>query len=183
MILFFDTETTGKALFKAPPSDPAQPMIVQIAALLVEPGGTEVASLNTLVKTDGWIIPLEVTMIHGITQEKADAEGIALTDAILQFDTLLEKATIVVAHNLVFDELILAIAYHKLSLPNPLLTKRRFCTMTATTNICRIRSPWGYKWPKLSEAYHHFFNEEFEGAHDALADVRACARVYFALPQ
>ncbi len=38
-----------------------------------------------------------------------------------------------------------------------------------------------YKWPKLQETYKFLFGEEFEGAHDAMADVRACARIYFEL--
>jgi len=35
-----------------------------------------------------------------------------------------------------------------------------------------------FKWPKLIESYQFLFNESFDGAHDALADVRACARVH-----
>jgi DNA polymerase-3 subunit epsilon len=37
------------------------------------------------------------------------------------------------------------------------------------------------KAPKLEECIHHFFGETLAGAHDALVDVRACARVYFHL--
>lgn len=34
------------------------------------------------------------------------------------------------------------------------------------------------KPPKLEECIRHFFDEALEGAHDALVDVRACARVH-----
>jgi DNA polymerase-3 subunit epsilon len=37
------------------------------------------------------------------------------------------------------------------------------------------------KQAKLSECITHFFNEDLTGAHDALVDVRACARVFFHL--
>jgi DNA polymerase-3 subunit epsilon len=37
------------------------------------------------------------------------------------------------------------------------------------------------KPPKLEECIRHFFNEDLEGAHDAMADVIACRRVYFHL--
>ena len=62
------------------------------------------------------------------------------------------------------------------------ISKPRFCTMKSTTDICRIPSPrGGYKWPKLGEAYKHFFGEELQGAHDAMNDVRAAMRIYFHL--
>jgi DNA polymerase-3 subunit epsilon len=56
--------------------------------------------------------------------------------------------------------------------------------MQATTNICKLPSAngrAGYKWPKLTDAYMHFFGEELDGAHDALVDVRGCQRVHLHL--
>lgn len=38
-----------------------------------------------------------------------------------------------------------------------------------------------HKPPNLQEAHKHFLGSEFDGAHSALADARACARVYFAM--
>lgn len=38
-----------------------------------------------------------------------------------------------------------------------------------------------YKWPTLSEIHTHLFNEPFDDVHNALSDVRACARCYFEL--
>lgn len=35
-----------------------------------------------------------------------------------------------------------------------------------------------YKWPKLTEAYWHAFQELLPDAHDAMADVRACLRLF-----
>ena len=58
--------------------------------------------------------------------------------------------------------------------------KKEYCTMLQSTNICKIVSNRStYKWPKLEEAYMHFFGEELIGAHDALTDVMACKRIYF----
>lgn len=182
-ILFFDTETTGQYNFQLPAGYPSQPMIVQLGALLMDDAGTEIGHLNTLVKTDGWEIDPGAQAIHGISKERCDAEGTTLLDAIEKFDQLLDFADLVVAHNFQFDRRVLATAYCKTSRRDLLGLKESYCTMMKATPVCRIpkASGRGIKWPKLQEAYQFFFNEPFEGAHDAMADVRACARVYYKL--
>lgn len=176
--LVFDTETTGKALFNHSPLDPKQPFIVQLAAVLYEEGN-EVKAINHIVKPNGWTISDEVAAIHGITQAMAEAQGVDLVHAILDFSSLLTQADVLIAHNLQFDMILLLASMKRCELEAVRLPKR-FCTMTAMTDICKLRGPFrgAYKWPKLTEAYHHCFNETFDGAHDALVDVRACGRVY-----
>jgi len=50
--------------------------------------------------------------------------------------------------------------------------------MQLMTPICKLPSQrQTFKWPKLQEAYNFCFKEDFKGAHDALSDVRATARV------
>lgn len=45
------------------------------------------------------------------------------------------------------------------------------CPMQVSTNICKILSPYGYKWPSVVECYAHFFPEyEYSEAHRALSD-------------
>lgn len=180
MKLFFDTETTGKCNFKRGPSDPSQPRIVQLAALLCDDAGREDNFLNVIIKPEGWSIPQEAAGIHGITTERALADGITMADALERFAELIAETDIVIAHNVDFDALVVSSEFirdgGRFSLPS-----KRFCTMKATTHICKLPGMHGYKWPKLSEAYRHFFGVDLEGAHDALSDVRACARIYFAI--
>lgn len=38
-----------------------------------------------------------------------------------------------------------------------------------------------YKTANLTEAYRHFTGLDMENAHSAMADVRACMAVYFAI--
>jgi inhibitor of KinA sporulation pathway (predicted exonuclease) len=48
------------------------------------------------------------------------------------------------------------------------------------TNILKIPSPYyqeKFKFPKLSELHQWLFGEDFEGAHDALNDVKATSRI------
>jgi len=105
------------------------------------------------------------------------------------FGALVEKADVLVAHNISFDALVMRAAWHKTfesDLRDKLQGKRAFCTMRAMTPVTKILGPRAkhksdWKWPKLSECIEFFFAEELIGAHDAMVDVKACARVYFEL--
>ena len=82
-ILFFDTETTGLPLWKEPSEDPRQPHLVELAALLVNPDTREmIAFMDVIIKPNGWTIPVDVSEIHGITTERALAEGIPEEEAL-----------------------------------------------------------------------------------------------------
>ena len=58
----------------------------------------------------------------------------------------------------------------------------RFCTMRNTVELCGVRSANGrLKQPTLQELHSCLFAAEYASAHDAVADVDACARCYFEL--
>lgn len=187
-VLIFDTETTGFVLKGAEPAHPDQPDLVQLAALLCDDTGYEYASLSVVVKP-GKTISLGAAKAHGITESVADMVGIPPAEALGTFKSLLQKADIIVAHNLSFDATVLLTAWERTfssDFRNELKGKRAFCTMKAMTPICKIlhKSPKhakDWKWPKLEECVQFLFGEKLEGAHDALVDTRACARVYFEL--
>ena len=187
MKLFIDTETTGLADFYRPASAPHQPRIVQLAALLTDEEGDDVDSFSVIIKPDGFTIPTEAAAIHGITTETAIANGIPTTKAMDMLRGLAEKSDRYIAHNCSFDSLMVTIEAVRQGwdLKHPLLDKAKwFCTMKATTPICQLPGLYGdYKWPKLQEAFQFAFGQPFVGAHDALADVRACKRIYFWLQE
>lgn len=188
MILFFDTETTGMVDWHMPPGHETQPHLVQLAALLMEEDGTERAVVSVIVKP-GVSIPAGASAVHGITDEIAERCGIAPIGAIGMFYGLLGKSDLLVAHNIGFDLVVMqavAIRAERHSLADSLDVIKTSCTMKSATPICKIphanpRRPDDYKWPKLEECIRQFFDEELVGAHDALIDVRACARVFFHL--
>lgn len=183
MLLFFDTETTGLPLdYRAPLTDTANwPRVVQLAWALFAPDGEELASQCDLIRPDGWMVP--PAMIHGISHAQAVAAGRPLRAALAEFSAAAQQASTLVAHNFEFDRAILGAEYARLAQPDPIPARRAVCTMRATTNYCAIPSPTGrgYKWPKLVELHRAVFQEDFDDAHDALADVRATARCYWAL--
>lgn len=185
MKLFFDTETTGKAEFKLDASHRAQPRIVQIGAILADDAQKTVGEINLIVKPDGWTIPKEASDIHGITHDFAMRYGVHHDIVMTLFSRLVEHADVLVAHNFDFDSLVVRSAFTLMDSPQELTQrfagKPSFCTMKASTNILRLPGMYGFKWPKLQEAHRFFLKRDFDGAHDAMADVRACMAVYHAL--
>jgi DNA polymerase III epsilon subunit-like protein len=183
MYLFFDTETTGiPRNYKAPVSDLQNwPRLVQIAWLLADEEANEVTCAEYIVKPDGFIIPQDAAEVHGITTEMAIKNGVDLKIILNEVKSNIEKALVLVAHNIQFDEKILGAELFRANYPTLIDSKERRCTMQSATNYCRLPGPYGYKWPKLQELHVKLFGKTFEGAHSALSDVRACARCYFEL--
>lgn len=175
-VLVFDTETTGF---------PPAARLVQLAALLYDHEGNELDGYDTLIKPDGWEVPLEAAAIHGFTTEICHAQGIPLLQAMERFIPMLDRAVLLVAHNWDFDARILSpeiARTHQRLLQNP--PAKAVCTMKLSTNICRLphqRRGSGYKWPTLKEAYAFFFSKQIQNAHDARSDARACAEIFFEL--
>lgn len=175
MYNFADTET----------SDPVNQRIVQLAAVLCDEQGQEVDVLNTLIKPDGWEICERFVGIHGITTDMCQQQGIPMVEALYKFTTFIKRSKKTICHNFKFDSARIDMelklyGFHEDALI--LSQTPSFCTMVNLTNVCCIPNPngrAGYKWPKLKEAHKHFFGIEFDKQHDALADVRACKRIYF----
>jgi DNA polymerase-3 subunit epsilon len=189
VILFFDTETTGLPDFRAPSSDPRQPHLVQLAAILATGPDEEVETLDVIIRPDDWTIPDAAAAIHSITTERALAEGIPLASAVELFNAMLGRAELLVAHNIGFDEKMMRIAYHRAGLMPSRENMAKVCTMKESTLVVNLPPTdrmlaAGFNKPKspnLGECIRHFFSEDLDGAHNALIDVRACARVFFRL--
>ena len=179
-ILFFDTETTGLPLWKDPSEDPRQPHLVELAALLVNPDTREmIAFMDVIIKPNGWTIPVDVSAIHGITTERALAEGIPEEEALDMFLALYEQCGVRVAHNTTFDNRIIRIAMKRYR-PDAVSDDQwkdkgsYHCTMVEHSKV------HGGKWPTLDEAHRHHFGTPLEGAHRAMTDTKACMKIYFA---
>lgn len=189
MILFFDTETTGKLFFDLPPEAACQPDVVQLAAVLTDNEADRVfGQINLVIEPPGparWI-PEDTAKIHGITDSLAKAAGIPRRTALSAFNHLCKHADTLVAHNIDFDAPVMMTAYRREGVPHRMEGIKRVCTMKAATPVLRLPKPEGwssrpgdeFKWPKLAECYRHFFGMDFEGAHNAMNDVMAMVAVY-----
>ena len=173
--LFFDTETTGLPDWKSPSGADHQPHMTQFAGALFRDDDHVLASVNLMVRPDGWTIPAELQELAGITD--ADAEKYGQSELVVFgiAAQMMQRADLIVAYNTPFDMRIMRIAakrYADDAIADVLKESKTECAMRQAAKII------GGKWPKLGEAYQHFFNQPLVGAHNAMADVMACRRIW-----
>ncbi len=186
LTLAMDTETTGLTITREKPDHPGQPHLVQLGCALYDSAQVERAHVSLIVKPTGYVISQEAIKAHGITTEMAHALGVPLIVALAAFNHLAKIADTIIAHNSDFDLKVLMAAFHRANRPFPPMNPR--CTkdmadpimkMPPTEKMVAAGFGWKTKPPKLIECVKFFFDEELLGAHDALVDARACARVFF----
>ncbi|HWH86194.1 MAG TPA: 3'-5' exonuclease [Pseudomonas sp.] len=193
LLMPYDTETTSLPLWRDPSDDPRQPHLVDICALLYSDDGVLVDSFEALVRPDGWVIPADVTAIHGITHEMAMDLGIPEAEALDGFLAIHERADLRIAHNINFDDRIMRIAmarYRSKAVADIFKQTPGYCTATKAKPECQLPPTEAmkatnfknaFKTPTVAEALLHFTGEELVGGHRARPDTEACARVYFAM--
>lgn len=185
MFLIFDTETTGlPANYNAPVTDSANwPRMVQLAWECHDRFGRLLYNKCRIVKPEGYIIPQAAVQVHGITTEKALAEGVELDLVLQEFNTDLGESSFVIGHNVGFDISILGAEFVRKGISTKLAGTRSICTKEESTDFCALPGGKGgkFKWPTLSELHNRLFNKGFDEAHNAAADVAATARCFFEL--
>ena len=187
MTLFFmpyDTETSGIPEWKMPSEDPRQPHLQQVAAALVDATGQIKATMNRIVKPDGWVVTAEMTKIHGITHERAMDEGVPEPEVLEELLAMHGECAMRIGHNEMFDRRMFRIAIKRFALRSRPQEERdaladwwnvqpHFDTMWASKEVMGVA-----KNPKLGEAFEFFTGRKLENAHDAMQDARACFTVF-----
>lgn len=194
-LLFYDSETTGLPVWNQPSDHPDQPHITQIAALLTDEAGNKLASLDLLIRPDGWTIPVDLQALTGITMERAEHGGVPELAALSAFETLWRRASLRIAHNESFDARILRIGFKRFAgicEPDEWKNSPAACTQVLSTPILKLpptermiaagRSRQN-KSPKLAEAYEFFTGKPLSGAHNAMIDVMGVKAVWFAIQE
>jgi len=180
---------------KKPNSDPSQPKILQLGAILADESGDIVSEYSTLVQIGDTPINPYALAAHGISAKKANEEGISPQEMFTKFHSLSMECDALACHNFNFDIKLIQITSAQITscftdpdtsslLMSDIEELPYYCTMASTISYCNLPFPSGRKgkkFPKLEELYQILFEEDFEGAHDAMADVRATMRCYFEL--
>jgi DNA polymerase III epsilon subunit-like protein len=138
------------------------------------------SSRGRLVDTfDAMILPTDFTIspgsvaIHGITEEMAKSKGRPFLQVFADFMTFIGPRTkILVAHNAKFDTSVLRSEMLRHDIDLSIIDELNFrCTL----ELYRERF---LKPIRLGVLYEEIFGEQFENAHNSLADCIACGRVY-----
>ncbi len=186
MYLIFDTETTGLPKnWNAPHTDVDNwPRCVQIAWQVHDKNGKLVDHKNYLIRADGFNIPFESEQIHGISTLLSMEKGRPIADVLSEFNEALTKADFVVGQNVGFDNNVVGCEFHRLKIETDLFEKPILDTCTErTANLCQLPGGRGgkFKLPTLTELHTFLFDQTFEEAHNASADVEATARCFLEL--
>lgn len=203
MYLIFDTETNGlpkNGNYKAAMADLDNwPRVIQLAWQYYDHDGILLAEDENLILPDGWLIPSIMGFVdqgfsikeaekkakfwidNGFSTEGSQEYGIPIADAMEPFIEYYNMSKALIAHNIAFDYKVLGAELMRAKMKSSGALIPKVCTMMASVDFCKIPGKYGYKWPKLEEVYYKLFRENFDGAHDAMADVKACARVFFEL--
>ena len=171
MYAFLDTETTGFAC------GGVQPRIASIAWMVADDPDKPRVFERRVVRPDGFTIPARAAAAHGITTERAHAEGQPIRAVPGDFarDLRALRPAAVVVHNARYDLPVVAAEFDRLGAADPCRRLRVLCTML------QCREKWPGESAKLGEVHLRLFGRALRDAHDAGADVRACARVFFHL--
>jgi DNA polymerase-3 subunit alpha len=186
MYLIFDTETTGLPRnWSAPISDTDNwPRCVQIAWQLHDEMGNLIEHQDYLINPEGFNIPFDAEKIHGISTELAQEQGVSLKEVLDKFNIALGKSKFIVGQNLGFDINIMGCEFYRMEIDSPMNEKPVLDTCTeVTAELLKLPGGRGgkFKLPTLTELHEYLFNQKFNEAHNATADVEATTRCFLEL--
>lgn len=173
IILFFDTETTGLINFKQDLMHESQPHIVQLAAAVTDDYGSILDQMDCIIKPNGWTIPEETVRLHGITTERAEAEGIPMIEALHRFNAMKQICTHRAAYNISFDKQMMAREAGACGIPHDSTGIDSICVMQMAKVFLSAKSV------KLRDAYQQIMGKPMENAHNAMGDTKSAMEIYF----
>jgi len=186
MYLIFDTETTGlPKKWDAPITDLKNwPRVIQIAWQLHDEWGELMEQRDFIIRPDDFDIPFDSEKVHGISTALAHKKGIELDEALAHFNEAIEQCDFIVGQNVSFDINVTGAEFLRREIESELTEKPVLDTCTEkTAQLCQLPGGKGgsFKLPNLSELHEHLFDEQFQEAHNASADVEATTRCFLEL--
>jgi DNA polymerase III epsilon subunit-like protein len=186
LFLPFDTETTGLPSSKRALNDSAQPHLVSCSALQVLDSGRIQQSMSKMVAPYGWAWDMDsgAAKVHGLSPEECATYGDSEKAVLDEFLHLWHTDAHLIAHNLKFDQSIIAIAIARYYPKEAALLAAwqaapGTCTMQENKERVDARTAKGAKKPpNLKETYEFFTGEPLEHHHSANADAVAVYTIW-----
>lgn len=175
----WDTETTGLPTTKY--GERATPenidkfnkcRIVTLAFVKYDYTGKELGSYHAISYPDTYEVT--ATHVHGVTHEHALEKGQPFEYLYESFKEAVRDTKLLVAHNSFFDENVFFSECYRRGLS---IEPFKDVTFTCTLDLARRVFPTLHNH-KLITVFNNVFGRDFDGAHDALNDARACGEVY-----
>ena len=184
MYLVFDCSAAGRPKnWKAYPTDTfSWPRLIHLAWILFDDKYKKIESSNDIVSPENYELTPEIEKFSNVTQKRAEEEGKPLKDVLTNFSTAVDKAEVVFAHNLRFNENVVLAEFHRMNMPQRLAVSESYCIMQESTYFCKIVGKGGkLKWPALSELHQRVFGKPYNNPNDAFHDTIAAAKSLFVL--
>lgn len=157
------------------------PRVIQLAWQLFNEKGELAGERCDLIKPEGFTVPVtDFHIKHNLTQVRCEDHGIPILIALQEFSHAMKECKYIIAHNMDYDYPVTGAEFIRLGAKSG-SKPHKICTMKSSTNFVGIPGKYGFKFPNLNELHNKLFQSDFSGAHDALNDVRACAKCFFEL--
>ena len=174
----FDFETSGLPVGRRPVTYDTVKQYdtcraVSLSAARFSSRGRLIDIFDKSIRPDGFQISQGSIDIHGITQEVAEKDGQHFVEVFNEFMRFVgSRTSLMIAHNAKFD---LNVLRSEMVRNDMVLSNIDHLTFRCTLEMYRERF---LKPIKLGILYKEIFGEDFENAHNSLADCIACGRVY-----
>ena len=169
----FDTETTGLILPSQMPLE-RQPRIIEFAGVHLDSVTWEITREFTKLYDPCVPLSQKITKITGLRDSDLVGQSLFYCDDVVDFFSGADRA---VAHNFSFDlgmlEIEFKIARRKIIIP---ALEHPLCTVEKTEHLTGSRLT-------LGKLHAYLFGDDFKGAHRALVDVKALAKIVQALTE
>jgi len=184
MYLVFDASANGvPKSYKASPNDTFNwPRLIHISWIVLGEDLKPIQDYNCLIKPEGFTVSEDSIKKHHVEAERIEAEGENLKDVLTHFSKAIDEAKYIFAHNLDYNENIVAAEFKRLNMEHHIFSSERLCLMQEGTFYAKIPNKrGGYKWPSLMQLHSKIFKKGFTPANNARADVIAASRCFIAL--
>ena len=108
---------------------------------------TEMKMIDVIIRADGFEIPAESTLIHGIDTQRSHQEGVDFVEAMrTSIAPALRSARYLLAHNASFDVSVLKAELHRFGLTEEIACLEDMevvCTMKATKSVVKCVNELG----------------------------------------